>query len=135
MTSRSIIAPRNVGRILAVMAVVLPAAASVQAQTPIPSPPPASLKLVWDHSGVNVDKFLLCVDALPCTDIGLPLLTDQTPALPSDKVYGVAFPALAPGVHSIIAKTSFQGAEQPAPAFPATLVLVEAPKHLRVKAP
>ena len=106
------------------------------AQVIVPSPTPSTLKLLWDHPGTNVDKFLVCVDALPCTDVpltaALPAETPQTPGL---KVYGVAWPSMTPGTHSLIVKASFLGAEAAATSLPVTLVVVTAPTGLRAKTP
>lgn len=101
------------------------------AQIIVPSPIPPAWKLAWDHPGTNVEKFLLCVDAAPCVDVGLPVLTGQTPITPGLLVYGVAIPAMTPGPHTLTVRASFSGAEQPSDPFALTLVLVEAPKNLR----
>lgn len=106
--------------------------AALSAQTTVPSPVPSAWRFAWDHSGTNVEAFLLCIDAQPCQSVGLPLLEGQTPAQAGDRVYGVPFPSLQPGPHTISVKTQFQGAEQPsATPFAAELVLIEAPKNLR----
>lgn len=120
-------------RLLLVLALLLIAVPAF-AQVVVPSPPPATLKLVWDHPGTNVDKFLLCVDALPCTDVPLTaVLPAETPVTPGQKVYGVPWPSMTPGVHTLTVKTFFLGAEQPSAALAATSVIVTAPTGLRAK--
>lgn len=116
------------------VACLLFAPALVGAQVIVPSPTPSTLKLLWDHPGTNVDKFLLCVDALPCTDVPLTaVLTTETPQTAGWKVYGVAWPAMTPGTHSLVVKASFLGAEQASAALSASLVVVVAPTGLRAK--
>lgn len=71
------------------------AAAELRAQpVPVPSPVPASARLQWDHDGLNTDRYLLIVDGGTPTDLGKPTPTGQT--------YAVPFPALAPGLHTLV---------------------------------
>lgn len=119
---------------LLLIACLLCVPAVAEAQVIVPSPTPSTLKLVWDHPGTNVDKFLLCVDALPCTDIPLTaVLPAEIPQTPGLKVYGVAWPSMTPGTHSLVVKASFLGAEQASAALSASLVVVVAPTGLRAK--
>lgn len=96
---------------------LLPALAS--AQTPVPSPTPATTQLAWNHDGVNLDGFALYVDGTR-SDVGLP--TRQP-----DGSYRIPFPALTPGNHTLEVAAYNLAGESTRITLTVTVVVVPAP--------
>jgi hypothetical protein len=97
------------------------AAAEVGAQpVPVPSPTPASTRLAWDHDGVNTDRYELVVDGGAPVNLGklVPVSGQQ---------YETPFPALTPGLHSLIVRAcNISGCAASAP-FPVSVVVQPTP--------
>ena len=95
------------------------------AQTPVPSPTPATTKLCWDHDGVNLDRFDLTIDAGVAASVGKPV--------PVGTLYCVAFPALTPGTHTLVVSAcNVAGCAASAP-FPVSVVVQPTPPaNLRI---
>lgn len=100
-------------------------AAEVVAQTQVPSPTPATTRVMWDHDGINTDRYLLIVDGGTPTDLGKPTPTGQT--------YSTAFPALTPGTHSlVICAENIAGRACAAPLSVAVVVVPTTPTQVRI---
>jgi hypothetical protein len=67
------------------------------AQTPVPSPTPATTKLAFDHDGVNTDGYRLKIDAAAAVAI-----TPTCAVVGSVRSCDIPFPALTPGAHTLI---------------------------------
>lgn len=97
-------------------------AAEVMAQTPtpVPSPTPASVRLAWDHDGINVDRFELVIDG------GVPVSLGKLSPV-SGQQYETPFPALTPGPHAIVVRAcNIAGCSASTP-FPVSVVVVPTP--------
>jgi hypothetical protein len=95
------------------------------AQTPVPSPTPATTKLCWDHDGISVDRFEVTIDAGGAASVGKPV--------PVGVQYCVAFPALTPGTHVLVVSAcNLAGCAASAP-FPVSVVVQPTPPaNLRI---
>lgn len=65
------------------------------AQTPVPSPTPPTIKLGWDHDGINTDGYKLSIDGT--VTVITPTCVAGTP-----RTCEIPFPALTPGNHTIL---------------------------------
>jgi hypothetical protein len=72
-------------------------AGMASAQTPVPSPTPASTRLAFDHDGVNTDGYKLAIDGGVST-----VVVAACAVVASVRTCDVPFPALTPGAHSLV---------------------------------
>jgi len=116
---------RQIATCILACLVAVGAAAEVTAQVQVPSPTPASARLMWDHDGVNTDRYLLIVDGGAPTDLGKPTPTAGT--------YAVPFPALTPGNHSLVlCAENIAGRGCTAPLTVALVVVPTMPTQFKV---
>lgn len=121
----------KIARVAALVGLVLVLAVPgiARAQTPVPSPTPATTKLAFDHDGVNVSGYKLQVDAgekLPvvatCTGEG------------SVRTCEIPFPALTPGPHTLVVIAWNLAGEAASDPFAVTVVVVPTkPVNIRIK--
>jgi len=82
--------------VLALLALACLVATSANAQTPVPSPTPASTRLQFDHDGVNTDGYRLQIDG------GEKLLVTANCVAGTVRTCDIPFPALTPGAHTLV---------------------------------
>lgn len=113
-------------------------ATSAWAQTTPPvvtTPPGPTVRLAWEHDGINLEGFLLYVDG---TAITTPVATPPTGGkIGTAGTYTIPFPALTPGTHvlTVVARNAGVTGLNSAPSNPLTvsiIVLLNSPTGLRV---
>jgi hypothetical protein len=103
------------------------ASAELKAQAQVPSPTPSTVKLAWEHDGINTDRYELIVDGGAPTNLGkLQPVTGST--------YEAPFPALTPGTHVLLLQAcNIAGCSASAPLSVSVVVVPTAPQSLRIK--
>lgn len=100
---------------------VLLFAATGLAQTPVPSPTPATTSVAWDHDGVNVDSFKLLSDGAVVSTMPS---TDRK----------AAFPALTPGMHTLVVQAcNIAGCASSTPLVVRIVVVPSNPTNIRIE--
>lgn len=111
--------------VLAALCILLASVARAEAQTQVPSPTPATTRILWDHDGINTDRYLLIVDGGTPVDLGRPTPVGQT--------YSTPFPALTPGTHTlVICAENVAGRSCAAPVSVAVVVVPTTPTAVRI---
>lgn len=110
------------GASIVLLLVTIAGGSESRAQTPVPSPPPATLRLAWDHDGINTDLFKVLADGV--------VVTDNIPST----ARAVAFPALTPGNHSLTVQAcNLAGCSSSAPLLVVVVVMPAPATNLRLE--
>jgi hypothetical protein len=116
-------------RLLFAVALAFLVAPSVSAQTPVPSPTPATTRLAFDHDGVNTDGYRLKVDEAVAVAI-----TPTCAVVASVRTCEIPFPALTPGAHSLVLIAWNIAGEAASAPFAVTVVVIPAvPANIRIR--
>jgi len=100
---------------------------SVWAQTPVPSPTPATTRIAFDHDGVNTDGYKIKIDtAEPVA------LVAECAGTGEARTCTAPFPALTPGQHSLVIIAFNAAAEAASDPFLVT-VFVQPAKPLNIR--
>jgi hypothetical protein len=98
------------------------------AQTPVPSPTPATIMIAFDHDGVNTDGYRIKIDAAPAVAIA-----PTCAVVASVRTCETPFPAMTPGNHSFVLIAWNAAGEASSPPFLVTLfVAPTAPTTIRI---
>jgi hypothetical protein len=115
--------------VLLMLAGLLLLAPVAGAQTPVPSPTPATTMIAFDHDGVNTDGYRIKIDAAAATAI-----TPTCAVVGAVRTCEIPFPALTPGAHSLVLIAWNIAGEASSDPFLVTVVVVPVkPVNIRIK--
>lgn len=106
---------------------LIPAGAAAQSPA-VPVPSPNTLKLAWDHDGLNTDGYALTVDGVRA------VVTPTCAVVNTVRTCEMPFPALTPGDHTLIVSAFNAAGEASADPLLVTVFVKPAkPGNVRLK--